>query len=107
VASPRRRRYSWDEKKRETLLRAGRPDLALVAEAFEQAPGVIRDKYDPDHSDVEDRWEGLLMVASRIAVVIYRVAETEEVDEFRLITAWWADKEDQAIYWQTWFGEVL
>jgi uncharacterized DUF497 family protein len=107
VANPRPRRFSWDEKKRQAILRAGRPDLADVARAFEQPPGVVRDRYDPNHSDAEDRWQGLLMVGNRIGLVIYSVAEKEDVDEFRLITAWWADKEDQAIYWQAWFGEMI
>ena len=89
-------RFEWDENKnRENMRKHGVP--------FEEAQTVFLDEnairyYDPDHSELEDRFILLGMSFTlRVLVVCHCFRENDSV--IRIISARKADKREQSDYW--------
>ena len=89
-------RFEWDERKNKQNQRKHKV-------SFEEAQTVFLDEnalqfFDPDHSEVEDRFLMLGMsVVLRVLVVCHCYREEESV--IRIISARKANNEEQRAYW--------
>lgn len=94
------RRFSWNDAKRKEVRKEHGVDLADMAEAFGQ-PTVEMDSQ-PDH---RDGWRFKMLGLSRQTVVVVVYTERDNGKEIRLITAWRANRLEQALYYREVFGE--
>ena len=75
-------KFDWDEAKRhENILKHG-IDFADIPEVFD-GPMLVR--LDTRHDYSEDRWIGMGLLRSAVAVVVY--VEWEDEDTIRIISA--------------------
>jgi uncharacterized DUF497 family protein len=94
------RRFSWDDAKRKEVRKDHGLDLADMAEAFDRP--TVEMESQPDQ---RDGWRFKMLGLSRQIVVVVVYAERNNGAEIRLITAWRANRLEQALYYREVFGE--
>jgi len=94
------RRFSWNDAKRNEVRKDHGVDLADMPEAFGQP--TVEMESEPDQ---RDGWRYKMLGLSRQTVVVVVYAERDKGNEIRLITAWRANKLEQALYYREVFGE--
>ena len=75
-------RFEWDESKRNENVAKHRIDFADVPEVFD-GPMLVR--LDTRHEYGEDRWVGMGLLRSTVAVIVY--IEWEDEETVRIISA--------------------
>lgn len=94
------RRFSWDDDKRSKVRKVHGIDLADLPAAFD---GPTLEKEAQEHHIDGLRMKVLALSHGNVAVIVY--TEIDDRSEVRLITAWRANKVEQLLYYQTFFGE--
>jgi uncharacterized DUF497 family protein len=94
------RRFSWDDDKRRKVRKDHGIDLADLPAAFD---GPTLEMETQEHHIDGLRMKILGLSRSNVAVIVY--TERDDTSEVRLITAWRANKVEQSLYYQTFFGE--
>jgi uncharacterized DUF497 family protein len=94
------RRYSWDDAKRKKVKKDHGVDLATLPEAFDQP--TVEMEAQPDE---RDGWRYKMLGLTERIVVVVVYAENADATEIRLITARWANKIEQSLYYREVFGE--
>ena len=93
------RRYTWNDEKRRQVKKEHSIDLADIPAVFE-GPTLEIDAQEHEMDGL--RLKVLGLSRQDVVVVVY----TERNDtEIRLITAWYANKVEQTLYYETLFGE--
>lgn len=94
------RRFSWDDIKRKEVRKDHGVDLADMPAAFSRP--TLEMESQPDQ---QDGWRFKILGLSRQTVVVVVYTERDNGNEIRLITAWRANKLEQALYYREVFGE--
>ena len=95
------RRFSWDDDKRRKVRKDHGIDLADLPAAFD---GPTLEIEAQEHHIDGLRMKILALARGNVAVIVY--TEIDDASEVRLITAWRANKIEQLLYYQTFFGET-
>jgi hypothetical protein len=94
------RRYSWNDEKRRTVKKKHGIDLADIPQVFD---GPTLETEAQDHEVDGLRMKILGLSQHNVVVVVY--TELDDGAEYRLITAWHANRLEQSLYYETLFGE--
>jgi uncharacterized DUF497 family protein len=95
------RRFTWDDDKRRRVRKDHGIDLADLPAAFD---GPTLEMEAQEHHIDGLRMKILALSRGNVTVVVY--TEADDNSEVRLITAWRANKVEQSLYYQTFFGET-
>lgn len=87
-------RFDWDAEKAARNERVHGVSFEEATELF-TTDALVLEIYDVDHSDQEDRYKSIGPIKRGLVLVVW----TERTDDLiRIISAWWATKNEQQLY---------
>jgi uncharacterized DUF497 family protein len=90
-------RITWDESKAAANQAKHGVSFAEAARVFALPEHIRLTMYDLEHSDDEDRWTTMGLLAQGVLIVVYVIRGPAD-DEYRIISARLADGEERRAY---------